>query len=61
MHGKATNTILPTTLSKLTPQWAELTKLREKEARVKTKQIKEYNRRHAVKEELSNLSPGDRV
>ena len=53
-------TTLPTTPSKLTPQWPELTKLREKEANIKTEQTKDCKRRHAVKE-LSNLSPGDRV
>ena len=31
----------------------------EKEAKIKTEETKDYNRRHAVKE-LSNLSPGDR-
>lgn len=34
--------------------------MRETEAKIKTKQTEDYNRRHAVKE-LSNLSPGDRV
>ena len=34
--------------------------MREKEAKIKTEQTKEYNRRHAVKE-LSHLSSGDRV
>ncbi|PFX21652.1 Transposon Ty3-I Gag-Pol polyprotein [Stylophora pistillata] len=58
--GRRLRTTLPTTPSKLTPQWPELTTLREKEAKIKTEQMKEYNRRHAVKE-LSNLSPGDRV
>ena len=53
-------TTLPTTPSKLTPQCPELTKLREKEAKIKTEQTKEYNRGHAAKE-LSNLSRGDRV
>ena len=53
-------TTLPTTPSKLTPQWPELTKLREKEAKIKTVQTKDYKRRHAVKE-LIHLSPGDRV
>ena len=58
--GRRLRTTLPTTPSKLTPQWPELTKLREKEAKIKTEQTKDYNRRHAVKE-LSHLSPGDRV
>ena len=34
--------------------------MREKEAKIKTEQTKEYNRRHAVNE-LSHLSSGDRV
>ena len=58
--GRRLRTTLPTTPSKLTPQWPELTKLREKEGKIKTEQTKDYNRRHAVKE-LSHLSPGDRV
>ena len=33
--------------------------MREKEAKIKTEETKDYNRRHAVKE-LSNLSPSDR-
>ena len=33
--------------------------MREKEAKIKTEETKDYNRRHAVKE-LSNLSPNDR-
>ena len=41
------------------PQVPESTKLREKEAKIKTEETKDYNRRHAVKE-LSNLSPSDR-
>ena len=58
--GRRLRTTLPTTTSKLTPQWPELTKLREKEGKIKTEQTKDYNRRQAVKE-LSHLSPGDRV
>ena len=58
--GRRLRTTLPTTPIKLTPQWPELKKLREKEAKVKTEQTKDYNRRHAVKE-LRHLSPGDRV
>ena len=58
--GRRLHTTLPLPPSKLTPQWPELTKLREKEANIKTEQTKEYNRRHAVKE-LSSLSPGDCV
>ena len=41
------------------PQVPESTKLREKEAKIKTEETKDYNQRHAVKE-LSNLSPSDR-
>ena len=58
--GRRLRTTLPTTPSKLTPQWPELTKLREKEGKIKTEPTKDYNRRHAVKD-LSDLSPGDRV
>ena len=58
--GRRLRTTLPTTTSKLTSQWPDLTKLREKEAKLKTEQTKAYNRRHAVKE-LSDLSPGYRV
>ena len=60
MHGRRLRTTLPATPSKLTPQWPELKKLREKEAKIKTEQTKEYNRRHAVNE-LSHPSSGDRV
>ena len=61
MHGKATTHHLSKyPIQTITPQWPELKKLREKEAKITTEQTKEYNRRHAVKE-LSNLSPGDRV
>ena len=61
MHGKATRHHLSKyPIQTITPQGPELTKLREKEAKITTEQTKEYNRRHAVKE-LSNLSPGDRV
>ena len=38
----------------------KLTRLRETETKLKTKQTEDYNRRYAVKQ-LSNLSPGDRV
>ena len=58
--GRRLRITLPATPSKLTPQWPEVTKLREKEAEIKTEQTKEYNRRHAVKE-LSHLSPCDSV
>lgn len=51
---------LPKTPSKLIPSWPKLTRLRETETKLKTKQTEDYNRRHAVKE-VSNLSPGDRV
>ena len=36
--GRRLRTTLPTTPSKLTPQWPELKKLREKEAKIKTEQ-----------------------
>ena len=58
--GRRLRTTLPTTPFKRIPQWPELTKLRETEAKIKTKQTEDYNRQYAVKE-LSNLSPGDRV
>ena len=45
--GRRLRTTLPTTTSKLTPQWPELTKLREKEGKIKTEQTKDYNRRQA--------------
>ena len=38
--GRRLRTTLPTTPSKLTPQWPELTKLPEKEAKIKTEQQK---------------------
>ena len=58
--GRRLRHTLSTTPFKLPPQWPELTKLCEKEAKIKTEQTKDNNRRHAVKE-LSHLSPGDRV
>ena len=57
--GRRLRHTLPTTPFKLPPQWPELTKLCEKEAKIKTEQTKDNNQ-HAVKE-LSHLSPGDRV
>ena len=38
--GRRLRTTLPTTPSKLTPQWPVLTKLREKEAKIKTERKK---------------------
>ena len=58
--GRPLRTTLPTTPSKLTPQWPELKKLPEKETKIKTEQTKKYNRRRTIKE-LSHLSSGDRV
>ena len=48
--GRRLRTTLPTTPSKQTPQWRVLTKLREKEAKIKTERTKDYNQRHAVKD-----------
>ncbi|CAH3121955.1 unnamed protein product [Porites lobata] len=39
--GRRLHTTLPTTPSKLTPQWPALKKLREKEAKIKTEQTKQ--------------------
>lgn len=58
--GRRLRTSLPTNPSKLIPQWPELAKLCETEEKIKTKQVVNYNQRHAAKE-LSNLLPGDRV
>ena len=56
--GRRLRTTLPTIPSKLIPQWPELAKLRETEEKIKSKQVVQYNQRHAAKE-LSDLLPGD--
>lgn len=58
--GRRLRTTLPTNPSKLIPQWPEFAKLCETEEKIKTKQVVNYNQRHAAKE-LRNLLPGDRV
>ena len=58
--GRRLRTTLPTIPSKLIPQWPELAKLRETEEKIKSKQVVQYNQRHAAKE-LGDLLPGDRV
>ena len=58
--GRRLRSTLPTIPSKLIPQWPELAKLRETEEKIKSKQVVQYNQRHAAKE-LSDLLPGDRV
>lgn len=58
--GRRLRTTLPTIPSKLIPQWPELAKIRDTEEKIKSKQVVQYNERHAAKE-LSDLLPGDRV
>ncbi|XP_015768943.1 PREDICTED: ankyrin-1-like [Acropora digitifera] len=58
--GRRLRTTPPTIPSKLIPQWPELAKFCETEEKIKSKQVVQYNQRHAAKE-LSNLLPGDRV
>ena len=58
--GRRLRTTLPTIPSKLIPQWPELAKLCETEEKIRSKQVVQYNQRHAAKE-LSDLLTGDRV